>query len=105
MVAGFIGQMAGFLLAFVMIVIGVLLCLYSVYDRITNAEERAKKIAGEIVKSMEKKEGITTSPIPLGELDEIITAIMKIQNPSLQVGVFLTVFGILVMIISIFIPF
>ena len=100
------GQLVGFGIAVLMIVLGVILCLYSVYDRMKNAEERAKKIAEEVVKSLTKtKEGITTSPIPLGELDEIITAIMKIQNPSMQVGVFLTVFGILVMIISIFIPF
>ena len=83
----------------------MILCLYSIYDRRKTAEEQAKKIAEEVEKRLSKKEGITTSPIPLGELDEIITAIMKIQNPCLQVGVFLTVFGILVMIISIFIPF
>jgi len=99
------GQIAGFGIGVVMIAIGVILCLYSIYDRRKAAGEQAKKIAEEIEKRLAKKEGITTSPLPLGELDEIITAIMKIQNPSMQVGVFLTVFGILVMIISIFIPF
>ena len=99
------GQLMGFGIAVVMIALGVILCLYSIYDRRKTAEEQAKKIAEEVVKSLEKKEGITTSPIPIGALDEIIREIMKIQNPSLQVGVFLTVFGILVMIISIFIPF
>jgi hypothetical protein len=99
------GQIVGFGIAVLMILLGVILCLYSIYDRRKTAEEQAKKIAEEVVKSLSKKEGITTSPIPLSELDEIITAIMKIENPSLQVGVFLTVFGILVMIISIFIPF
>jgi len=99
------GQLVGFGISVLMIIIGVILCLYSVYDRMKNAEERAKKIAEEVLRRLEKKQGITTSPIPLGELDEIIAAIMKIQNPSMQVGVFLTVFGMLVMIISIFIPF
>ncbi len=105
MVAGQIGQMAGFSLAFLMIVVGILLCLYSIYDRMKNAEERAKKIAEEVLKRLEKKAGITESPIAIGAMDEIIREIMKIQNPSMQVGVFLTVFGIIVMIISIFIPF
>ena len=105
MVAGQIGQMAGFFLAFIMIVIGTLLCLYSIYDRMKNAEDQARKIADEVVRRLEKKEGITESPIAIGALDEIIREIMKIQNPSMQVGVFLTVFGIIVMIISIFIPF
>jgi hypothetical protein len=99
------GQLVGFGISVLMIVIGGILSLYSVYDRMKNAEERAKKIAEEIVKNLTKTKEITTSPIPLAELDEIITAIMKIENPSMQVGVFLTVFGILVMIISIFIPF
>jgi len=105
MVAGFIGQMAGFSLSFIMIVVGVLLCLYSVYDRMKNAEKRARKIAEEVAKSLAKtKEGITTSPIPLADLNNIIEAIIKIENPFMQVGVFLTVFGMLIMIISIFIP-
>ena len=99
------GQLVGFGISVVMIALGVFLCLYSIYDRRRTAEEQAKKIAEEIVKRMEKKEAITTSPIPINALDEIIREIMKIQNPSLQVWVFLTVFGILVMIISIFIPF
>ena len=34
-----------------------------------------------------------------------IEAIMKIENIFMQVGVFLTVFGMLILIISIFIPF
>jgi predicted histidine transporter YuiF (NhaC family) len=100
-----LGQLVGFGIAVFMIAIGIILTLYSIYDRRKTAEEQAKKIAEEIAKSQSKKEGITSSPIPLAELDEIIAAIMKIQNPSMQVGVFLTVFGILVMIISIFIPF
>jgi len=104
MVAGLLGQMAGFLLAFIMIVVGVLLCLYSVYDRMTNAEERARRFAQEILRGM-TKEGITTSPIPLADLNNIIEAIMKIKNPFMQVGVYLSVFGIILMIISIFIPF
>ncbi|MGA2933595.1 MAG: hypothetical protein ABSD81_00385 [Methanomicrobiales archaeon] len=99
------GQLVGFGISVVMIVVGVVLCLYSVYDRMKNAEERAKRLAEEVVKSLSKKEGITTSPIPLADLNNIIEAIMKIKNPFMQVGVFLTVFGILVMIISIFIPF
>jgi len=104
MVAGLLGQMAGFLLAFIMIVVGVLLCLYSVYDRMKNAEERARRFAQEILRNL-TKEGITTSPIPLADLNNIIEAIMKIKNPFMQVGVFLSVFGIILMIISIFIPF
>jgi hypothetical protein len=104
--AGQIGQMAGFFLSFLMIIVGVVLCLYSVYDRIRNAEQRAKRYAQEMLKGLAKegKEGITTSPIPLGDINNIIEAIIKIENPFMQVGVFLTVFGILVMIISIFIP-
>jgi hypothetical protein len=100
-----LGQLVGFGIAVFMIATGIILSLYSIYDRRKAAGEQAKKIAEEIAKSQSKKEGITSSPIPLAELDEIIAAIMKIQNPSMQVGVFLTVFGILVMIISIFIPF
>ena len=99
------GQLVVFGISVVMIVIGVLLCLYSIYDRMKNAEERAKKLAQEIMKGLTKKEGITGSPIPLADLNNIIEAIMKIQNTFMQVGVFLTVFGIIVMIISIFIPF
>lgn len=68
-----------------------------------NAEQRARRFAQEILRGM-TKEGITTSPIPLADLNNIIEAIMKIENPFMQVGVFLTVFGMLVMIISIFIP-
>jgi hypothetical protein len=99
------GQLVVFGISVVMIVIGVLLCLYSIYDRMKNAEERAKKLAQEIMKGLTKKEGITGSPIPLADLNNIIEAIMKIENTFMQVGVFLTVFGIIVMIISIFIPF
>jgi hypothetical protein len=98
------GQLVVFGISVVMIVIGVLLCLYSIYDRMKNAEERAKKLAQEIMKELTKKEGITGSPIPLADLNNIIEAIMKIENTFMQVGVFLTVFGMLVMIISIFIP-
>ena len=97
------GQLIGFGISLFMIIVGVVLCLYSVYDRMENAEERAKKIAQEILKGL-TKEGIVSSPIPLADLNNIIEAIMKIENPFMQVGVFLTVFGILVMIISIFIP-
>jgi hypothetical protein len=100
-----LGQLVGFGIAVFMIVVGVLLCLYSIYDRMKNAEERAKKIAEEVAKSLSKKEGITVSPIPLADLNNIIEAILKIENPFMQVGVFLTVFGIIVMVISIFIPF
>jgi hypothetical protein len=99
------GQLVGFGISVLMILIGVVLCLYSIYERRKMSEEQAKKIAEEVAKRLEKREGITTSPIPIGALDEIIREIMKIQNPSMQVGVFLTVFGILVMIIAIFIPF
>jgi hypothetical protein len=88
-----------------MTVTGVLLCLYSIYDRMKNAEERAKKLAEEILRGLGRKEGITTSPIPLADLNNIIEAIMKIENIFMQVGVFLTVFGMLILIISIFIPF
>lgn len=101
--AGLIGQLIGFGISIVMIVVGVFLCLYSVYDRMKNAEQRARRFAQEILRGM-TKEGITTSPIPLADLNNIIEAIMKIENPFMQVGVFLTVFGMLVMIISIFIP-
>jgi hypothetical protein len=97
------GQLIGFGISLFMIIVGVVLCLYSVYDRMENAEERAKKIAQEILKGL-TKEGIVSSPIPLADLNNIIEAIMKIENPFMQVGVFLTVFGMLVMIISIFIP-
>jgi hypothetical protein len=99
------GQLGVFGIAVLMIILGVILCLYSIYDRRKTAEEQAKKIAEEVVKSMSRKEGITTSPIPLADLNNIIEAIIKIENPFMQVGVFLTVFGIIVMIISIFIPF
>jgi hypothetical protein len=99
------GQLVVFGIAVLMIILGAILCLYSIYDRRKTAEEQAKKIAEEVVKSMSRKEGITTSPIPLADLNNIIEAIIKIENPFMQVGVFLTVFGIIVMIISIFIPF
>ncbi|HVN65815.1 MAG TPA: hypothetical protein VMT31_04275 [Methanomicrobiales archaeon] len=99
------GQLVVFGISVVMVALGVILCLYSVYDRMKNAEERAKKIAEEVAKSLSKKEGITVSPIPLADLNNIIEAILKIENPFMQVGVFLTVFGIIVMVISIFIPF
>ncbi len=98
------GQLVVFGIAVLMIILGAILCLYSIYDRRKTAEEQAKKIAEEVVKSMSRKEGITTSPIPLADLNNIIEAIIKIENPFMQVGVFLTVFGIIVMIISIFIP-
>ncbi len=99
------GQTVGFGISIVMIALGVILCLYSIYDRRKASEEQAKKIAEEVVKRLEKREGITSSPIAVGALDEIIREIMKIQNPFMQVGAFLLVFGIIVMIISIFIPF
>jgi len=98
------GQLVVFGIAVLMIILGAILCLYSIYDRRKTAEEQAKKIAEEVVKSMSRKEGITTSPIPLADLNNIIEAIIKIENPFMQVGVFLTVFGMLIMIISIFIP-
>jgi len=99
------GQLVVFGISVVMIVVGVLLCLYSVYDRIKNAEERARRFAREVLKELGKREGITASPIPLADLNNIIEAIMKIENIFMQVGVFLTVFGILILIISIFMPF
>jgi high-affinity nickel permease len=95
------GQFVGFGISVLMIAVGLVLSLYSVYERRKIAEEEAKRIAEMIL----SKKGITESPIAIGALDEIIREIMKIQNPSLQVGVFFTVFGIIVMIISIFIPF
>jgi TRAP-type uncharacterized transport system fused permease subunit len=99
------GQVVGFGISVVMIVIGIALCIYSIYDRRKDAEEQAKKIAEEIAKVQSRKEGITASPIPLADLNDIIKAINQIKNPAMQVGVFLTVFGIIVMVISIFIPF
>ena len=99
------GQLVVFGISVLMIVVGVLLCLYSVYDRIKNAEERARKLAQKILEGLGKKEGITGSPIPLADLNNIIEAIMKIENIFMQVGVFLTVFGMLILIISIFVPF
>jgi len=99
------GQLTGFCISVLMIALGVILCLYSVYDRRRTAEEQAKKVAGEVVRGLAEAKGITTSPISADGLAKIIEAILKIENPSLQVGVFLTVFGIVVMIISIFIPF
>ncbi len=99
------GQLVVFGVSVLMIVAGVILCLYSVYDRVRNAEERARKLAREIMKELGGKEGIVSSPIPLSELNNIIEAITKIQNVFMQVGVFLTVFGMLILIISIFIPF
>jgi hypothetical protein len=99
------GQLIVFGISVLMTVTGVLLCLYSIYDRMKNAEERAKKLAEEILRGLGRKEGITTSPIPLADLNNIIEAIMKIENIFMQVGVFLTVFGMLILIISIFIPF
>jgi hypothetical protein len=99
------GQLVVFGISVLMIGTGVLLCLYSVYDRMKNAESRARKLAEEILKGLGKKEGIVTSPIPLADLNNIIEAIMKIENIFMQVGVFLTVFGMLILIVSIFIPF
>jgi hypothetical protein len=99
------GQLIVFGISVLMTVTGVLLCLYSIYDRMKNAEERAKKLAEEILRGLGRREGITTSPIPLADLNNIIEAIMKIENIFMQVGVFLTVFGMLILIISIFIPF
>jgi hypothetical protein len=99
------GQLLVFGISVAMIVLGALLCLYSIHDRTRGAEEQAKKIAEEIEKRQARKEGITASPIPLADLNDIIRAIAEIKNPFLQVGVFLTVFGIIVMVVSIFIPF
>jgi len=99
------GQVVGFGISVVMIVIGIVLCIYSIYDRRKDAEEQAKQIASEIARIQAGKEGITASPIPLADLNDIIKAINQIKNPAMQVGVFLTVFGIIVMVISIFIPF
>jgi len=99
------GQQLGFGLSVLMIGIGVILCLYSIYDRRKAAEEQARRIAEEIAKKLGKREGITESPIPIGAIDEILREIMKIQNPFMQVGVFFTVFGVIVMVISIFLPF
>ena len=96
-----LGQMVGFGISVLMIAAGLVLCLYSIFERRKMAEEEAKRIADMVL----AKKGITDSPIAIGALDEIIREIMKIQNPSLQVGVLFTVFGIIVMVISIFIPF
>jgi hypothetical protein len=51
------------------------------------------------------RQGITSSPIPLADLNDIIRALNEIRNPYLQVGMYLTVFGLILMIISLFIPF
>jgi Ca2+/Na+ antiporter len=100
-----IGQLLVFGISFLMIVGGVVFCVYSIYDRQKAAGEQAKKIAGEIEKMRSAKMGITDSPIPLADLNDIIRALNEIKNPFLQVGMFLTVFGLILMIISIFIPF
>ena len=100
-----IGQLLVFGISFLMIVGGVVFCVYSIYDRQKAAEEQAKKIAEEIEKKRSAKMGITDSPIPLADLNDIIRALNEIKNPFLQVGMFLTVFGLILMIISIFIPF
>ena len=99
------GQQLGFGLSVLMVAIGVILCLASICDRRKAAEEQARRIADEIAKRLGEKEGITESPIPIGAIDEILKEIMKIENPFMQVGVFLTVFGVIVMVISIFLPF
>jgi hypothetical protein len=100
-----IGQLLVFGISFLMVLAGVVLCGYSIYDRQKAAEEQARKIAGEIEKKAMAKQGITTSPIPLADLNDIIRALNEIKNPFLQVGMYLTVFGLILMIISIFIPF
>jgi len=101
----FAGQLLVFGISVAMIILGALLCLYSIYDRMKGIEEQAKTIAREIEKRQVKKMGITDSPIPLADLNDIIRAINEIKNPFMQVGVYLTVFGIIVMVVSIFIPF
>ena len=88
-----------------MIVAGVIFCVYSIYDRKKAAGEQAKIIAAEMEKKRPAKMGITDSPIPLADLNDIIRALNEIKNPFLQVGMYLTVFGLILMIISIFIPF
>jgi hypothetical protein len=100
----FAGQLLVFGISVAMIVLGAILCLYSIYDRIKGAEEQAKAIAREIGKQQPGKMGITDSPIPLADLNDIIRAINEIKNPFMQVGVYLTVFGIILMVVSIFIP-
>ncbi|MDD1667408.1 MAG: hypothetical protein LUO96_02960 [Methanomicrobiales archaeon] len=100
-----IGQFLVFGISFFMIVAGVALCIYSIYDRQKIAEEQAKIIASEIEKKRPAKMGITDSPIPLADLNDIIRALNEIKNPFLQVGMYLTVFGLILMIISIFLPF
>jgi hypothetical protein len=101
----FAGQLLVFGISVAMIVLGALLCLYSIYDRIRGAEDQAKKIAEEMEKRQAMRQGITSSPIPLADLNDIIRALNEIKNPFLQVGMYLTVFGIIVMVVSIFIPF
>jgi Ca2+/Na+ antiporter len=100
-----IGQFLVFGISFLMIVVGVIFCIYSIYDRQKTAEEQAKIIASEMGKKHPARMGITESPIPLADLNDIIRALNEIKNPFLQVGMYLTVFGLILMIISIFIPF
>ncbi len=100
-----IGQLLVFGISFLMIIVGVVFCVYSIYDRLKTAEEQAKLIAMEIEKKRSAKMGITESPIPLADLNDIIRALNEIKNPYLQVGMYLTVFGLILMIISLFIPF
>ncbi len=100
-----IGQLLVFGISFLMVVTGVVFCIYSIHDRLKAAEEQARVIVEEMEKKRLAKMGITDSPIPLADLNDIIRALNEIKNPFLQVGMYLTVFGLILMIISIFLPF
>ena len=102
MTAGMIGQFLAFSISAIMIAIGVILSVISAYDRRKSNSEVVNKAAALLAREPEK---MAASPIDLGDLSKLIDSIMKIQNPWMQVGVFLTVFGIVVMIIAVFIPF
>jgi hypothetical protein len=90
------GAVLAFYVGIVMILLGVGCCLLSVWDRRTPVNQ-----VNEILQL--KSGGKELNPPSMEELNNILKTILGIQNPPLQVGVFLVVFGIVVMILSNFI--
>jgi hypothetical protein len=90
------GAALAFYVGIIMIVLGVVCCLWSVWDRRTPAT-RMREILDL------KTDGKDLNPPSFEDLNNILKTILGIQNPQLQVGVFLVVFGIVVMILSNFI--
>jgi len=124
---GMTGQMLAFYLALVMVAIGIVCCVYSVWERTSDKTQQSVKAVTQTVTAgkttlnkayindmkeafgEEKALQVLTvgpnaaanvqQPFTLTEVNALLGTIVGIKDPAFQVGVFLVVFGLIIMML------